>query len=121
MAVNVSDGRNAITRFKRTEDLGPCSLVECRLETGRTHQIRVHLTHLGHPLVGDQTYGRQRTPPASLADGIRDALASFPRQALHAQTLGFRHPITDQEVRFESALPGDMASLTARLRSLSAT
>jgi len=121
MAVNVNDGRNAITRFKRIEDLGPCSLVECRLETGRTHQIRVHLTHLGHPLVGDQTYGRQRTPPASLKQDIREQLAGFPRQALHAQTLGFRHPIKDTDVRFESDLPEDMAKLATVLRPLNAT
>ena len=121
MAVNVSDGRHAVTRFKRIDDLGPCSLVECRLETGRTHQIRVHLTHLGYPLVGDQTYGRQRTPPASLEQGVRDALSKFPRQALHAQTLGFTHPSTGDEMRFKSDLPDDMASLAMLLRSISAT
>ena len=121
MAVNVSDGRHAITRFKRIEDLGPCSLVECRLETGRTHQIRVHLTHLGYPLVGDQTYGRQRTPPASLEQGVRDALSGFPRQALHAQTLGFIHPRTGDEMQFKSDLPEDMTRLAALLGSISAT
>lgn len=115
MAVNVNDGRHAVTRFKRIADLGPCSLVECRLETGRTHQIRVHLTHLGHPLVGDQTYGRQRTPPASLDEPIRTALGGFPRQALHAKTLGFIHPITKEELRFESELPADLGGLVAQL------
>jgi len=78
----------------------------------------VHLTHLGHPLVGDQTYGRQRTPPASLNEDVREALSGFPRQALHARTLGFRHPITDEDVRFESALPDDIAALTTLLRGL---
>ncbi len=118
MAVNVNDGRHAVTRFKRIADLGPCSLVECRLETGRTHQIRVHLTHLGHPLVGDQTYGRQRTPPASLDQTIRDALSGFPRQALHAKTLGFLHPITKEDLRFESALPDDLAGLVKALEAI---
>ena len=115
MAVNVNDGRHAVTRFKRLADLGPCSLVECRLETGRTHQIRVHLTHLGHPLVGDQTYGRQRTAPGSLDESIRTALSGFPRQALHAKTLGFIHPVTEEDLRFESALPEDLGGLVAQL------
>jgi 23S rRNA pseudouridine1911/1915/1917 synthase len=111
MAVNISDGRRAVTRFKRLLEAGPCSLVECRLETGRTHQIRVHLTHLGHPLVGDQTYGRARTPPASLDEAKRSALSSFPRQALHAKTLGFIHPITKEDLRFESDIPADLSAL----------
>ncbi len=115
MAVNINDGRRAVTRFKRLADLGPCSLVECRLETGRTHQIRVHLTHLGHPLVGDQTYGRQRTPPTSLPEPLRDALSSFPRQALHAKSLGFVHPVTKEDLRFESDLPDDLAQLVKAL------
>lgn len=115
MAVNVSGGRRAVTRFHRIEDLGPCSLVECRLETGRTHQIRVHLTHLGHPLVGDQAYGRQRVPPASLEETAREALAQFPRQALHARTLGFVHPVTGENVQFSSELPDDLAALTGIL------
>jgi len=121
MAVNVSDGRRAVTRFSRTEDLGPCSLVECRLETGRTHQIRVHLTHLGFPLVGDQTYGRQRTAPTSLPEDVRAALTGFPRQALHARTLGFVHPITGEDHQFTSALPGDLADLVEVLRGVSPT
>ncbi len=117
MAVNVNDGRHAVTRFRRIAYLGPCSLVECRLETGRTHQIRVHLTHLGFPLVGDQTYGRQRTPPMHLDDTIRQALSGFHRQALHAQTLGFIHPVTGDGLRFESDLPGDISSLVTALDS----
>ncbi|MCL4157905.1 UNVERIFIED_CONTAM: hypothetical protein GTU68_030970 [Idotea baltica] len=107
MAVNIKDGRRAVTRFKRIEDLGPCSLLECRLETGRTHQIRVHLAHLGHPLVGDQAYGRQRTPPARLND-----------DALHAQTLGFIHPVTGEDLRFEGPLPADLSALIGLLRGI---
>ena len=116
MAVNVRDGRRAVTRFRRIARLGPCALLECRLETGRTHQIRVHLTHLGHPLVGDPVYGRARTPPAALPEALRTALAGFPRQALHAATLGFVHPLTGEALRFESPIPSDMAALVAMLR-----
>ncbi len=113
MAVNIKDGRNAVTRFTIEEHLGPLTQISCRLETGRTHQIRVHLAHVGHPLVGDQAYGRSRVPPASLPDETRAALAAFPRQALHAATLGFIHPIKGEEVRFESVPPEDYQSLKA--------
>lgn len=117
MAVNIRDGRRAVTRFRMMEAVGPCSLLECRLETGRTHQIRVHLTHLGHPLVGDQTYGRSRVPPASLPEATREMLAGFPRQALHARTLGFVHPVTGENLRFDSALPDDLAALVTLLQA----
>ena len=116
MAVNIRDGRHAVTRFSVRETLGPCSLVECRLETGRTHQIRVHMAHLGYPIVGDQTYGRQRSAPMSMEEGIRAALSGFPRQALHAATLGFIHPINGEDMRFESAMPDDIAGLANMLR-----
>ena len=82
------------------------SLIECRLETGRTHQIRVHLTHLGHPLIGDPTYGRARQPPRAQNAGREaeayEAARDFPRQALHAYVLGFQHPSTHKTMRFES-------------------
>ena len=112
MAV-VAGGRRAVTRFRVAEAFGPATrphtaLLRCRLETGRTHQIRVHLTHLGHPLVGDSTYGRPRPAPP--------VAATFPRQALHAATLGFVHPITGESHLFESPLPQDLAELTAALR-----
>lgn len=113
MAVNIKDGRRAVTRFTVEEQLGPLTQISCRLETGRTHQIRVHLAHVGHPLVGDKTYGRSRVPPASLPDDVRNALADFPRQALHAATLGFVHPVTGEDVRFESAPPEDYQTLKA--------
>lgn len=111
MAV-VAGGRRAVTRFRVLDRFGPATrphtaLLRCRLETGRTHQIRVHLTHIGHPLVGDATYGRPRPSPPEAA--------SFPRQALHAATLGFVHPITGATHLFESPLPDDLAELTARL------
>jgi 23S rRNA pseudouridine1911/1915/1917 synthase len=96
-------------------------LVECRLETGRTHQIRVHLAHLGHPLIGDRTYGRARAMPRPKTDAERDAYAAveaFPRQALHAWLLGFQHPSTQKTLRFQSEWPGDFAGLVQSLRDL---
>ncbi len=111
MAVNVPDGRHAITRVAVSENIGAATLVECQLETGRTHQIRVHLAHVGHPLVGDQTYGRARVPPHSLSPAARAAISAFPRQALHAATLGFIHPITKSTMRWTSSTPQDILEL----------
>jgi 23S rRNA pseudouridine1911/1915/1917 synthase len=115
-AVVWDQGRHAVTRVRVIEELaeGAVSLVECRLETGRTHQIRVHMAYAGHGLIGDPTYGGARRlpgrlPGAELAEG-------FPRQALHAATLGFVHPVTGEDLSFESALPGDMQGLLAALR-----
>jgi 23S rRNA pseudouridine1911/1915/1917 synthase len=84
-------------------------LLECRLATGRTHQIRVHLTHIGHPLIGDQTSGRIR------ASGLPEAARHFPRQALHAYLIGFNHPVSDEYLEFSSPLPADMVALIAAL------
>ena len=117
MAVLPRGGKPASTRYLVTRAWGAAvSLVECRLLTGRTHQIRVHLAHLGHPLVGDPVYLR-RTPAAAraLAPPVREALLAFPRQALHAATLGFRHPVSGQALSFESPLPADLAALLALL------
>jgi 23S rRNA pseudouridine1911/1915/1917 synthase len=100
-------GKRAVTHVAVAERFADAALVVARLETGRTHQIRVHLTFAGHPLVGDTVYGRRRGA---------GRLAGFPRQALHAATLGFRHPATGEEMRFESPLPADMAELVAGLR-----
>ena len=97
-------GRRAVTHYRVTAPLRAAAVVECRLETGRTHQVRVHMAHIGHPLVGDPAYGQGR-----LAD-IRRELG-FHRQALHAAVLGFRHPITGEEIRLESALPDDIQQL----------
>ena len=121
-AVLREGGRHAITRFRTVERFGPpekpiAALVECRLETGRTHQIRVHLSHAGHPLIGDQTYrGARKAPQNGLSEAAREGLDHFPRQALHAATLGFIHPATEEEMVFESPLPADMAQLLADLR-----
>src|SRR5690606_40653820 len=96
------------------------ALLECRLKTGRTHQIRAHLAHLGCPLIGDPLYGKQRAFKAEgpNAETAAAAVAAFPRQALHAAVLGFTHPVTGEELRFESPLPSDMERLLDTLRRL---
>ncbi|RMH42450.1 MAG: RluA family pseudouridine synthase [Alphaproteobacteria bacterium] len=120
MAVTFHGGRRAVTRARVIEAFGRpgvASLVDCWLETGRTHQIRVHMAYAGHGLVGDPVYGsRRKVPKGALSEAARQALLDFPRQALHARTLGFRHPATGQEMRFEAPLPADMAELVAVLR-----
>jgi len=115
MAV-VQTGRPARTLFHVEEAFTDTSLVSCRLITGRTHQIRVHMAHRGHALVGDPLYsGRQWR---NLTDSAVQAICrSFPRQALHAWRLGFTHPVTREEVNFEAPVPDDMAGLIAILRS----
>lgn len=118
-AVSFSDGRHAITRARVVEQFGTptqVTLVECWLETGRTHQIRVHMAHAGHGLVGDQTYGgRRKLSHKALSEAARTAIAQFPRQALHAAVLGFTHPVSGQDMRFEAPLPADMAQLVETL------
>ncbi|MGD0189921.1 MAG: RluA family pseudouridine synthase [Rhizomicrobium sp.] len=127
MAVLRGRGKPARTRYHVVERFGDrerpfASLLECRLETGRTHQIRVHLTHLGHPLIGDPTYGRARQPPRAKTDVETKAFSSaanFPRQALHAWLLGFYHPSLHKPMRFESKWPADFTRLVEDLRALS--
>jgi 23S rRNA pseudouridine1911/1915/1917 synthase len=126
MAVLRGGGKQARTRYRLVEKFGDpdkpfASLIECRLETGRTHQIRVHLTHIGHPLIGDPAYGksRQAPRPKTTAQEVAFAAASnFPRQALHAYILGFQHPTLHKSMRFESRWPTDLAELISALRSL---
>jgi len=113
MAVVTRGGKPALTRYRVEKAWGAaCCLVRLKLMTGRTHQIRVHMAQIGHPLVGDPVYLR-RTPAAArqLPDAARTALLGFPRQALHAAVLGFRHPVTGAMLRFEAPLPPDMAAL----------
>lgn len=119
------DARHALTRYRVEERFGAdgaaaaASLVECRLETGRTHQIRVHMAHIGHPLVGDRDYGQAfRTKANRLPPPVREAAMAFPRQALHARLLAFRHPATHMPMRFEAPMPGDMDSLVRCFRRL---
>jgi 23S rRNA pseudouridine1911/1915/1917 synthase len=117
-AVVFQGGRHAVTRVRVAEDFaGQAALVECRLETGRTHQIRVHMAHIGHGLVGDPVYGgRRRLNARALGAEAAAAAETFPRQALHAATLGFRHPLTGAWLSFSSPLPADMAALVGALR-----
>lgn len=118
MAVNVREGRHAVTRFSLRDEIGPCALLECRLETGRTHQIRVHMTHAGHALVGDPTYGgKRKLAKSAVPEVVAEQVRSFPRQALHAAVLGFVHPVSGEAMRFEAPLPQDLASLLNALRS----
>jgi 23S rRNA pseudouridine1911/1915/1917 synthase len=119
-AVLWEGGRHAVTRARVLERFGaPASaaLLECWLETGRTHQIRVHMAHAGHALVGDQTYGgRRRLAAKAVGEAVAAAVNGFPRQALHAATLGFRHPVSGAWLEFAAPLPADMAALLDRLR-----
>ncbi len=113
MAVS-SQGKEAITHYRLLEMFPGCSLVECALETGRTHQIRVHMAHLGHPLVGDETYlGNRRHP-------LPEPAAQFGRQALHARQLGLIHPDTGEAMRWTAQAPADLAALLDDLRDLAA-
>ncbi len=104
-------GKHAVTHYKTLEKLDHSSLIECRLETGRTHQVRVHMASIGHSLLGDPVYGRNPTPLRALMERI-----GFRRQALHAAVLGFQHPVTGQSVQFSSLLPADMEALLVDLR-----
>jgi 23S rRNA pseudouridine1911/1915/1917 synthase len=119
------DARHAVTHFQVMERYPPAgeaaaSLLECRLETGRTHQIRVHLAHIGHPVVGDPDYGKAfRTKANRLPEPLRAAVGAFPRQALHARLLAFRHPATHMPMRFEAPMPADMAALRQEFETLS--
>jgi 23S rRNA pseudouridine1911/1915/1917 synthase len=108
-------GRHAVTRVRVTDTVaaGEAAVVECWLETGRTHQIRVHMAYAGHALLGDQTYGNRRRL-SSKAPGAAAAMA-FPRQALHAATLGFIHPVSREPLEFVSPLPEDMQALIVAL------
>jgi len=112
MAVNREGrGKHAVTHYRMEERLRGAAMVECRLETGRTHQVRVHMAHIGHPLIGDPVYGRDRKGFKSILETL-----GFRRQALHAKTLGFIHPVTGSPLLFQSALPMDMQELLSELR-----
>jgi 23S rRNA pseudouridine1911/1915/1917 synthase len=119
-AVSFTGGRHAVTRARVIEAFGTppaCALLECWLETGRTHQIRVHLAHAGHGLIGDPVYGgRRKLSQRALNGAAIAAVEAFPRQALHAATLGFIHPVSGEKLLFEAPLPADMAALIALLR-----
>ena len=105
-SINAEEGREAVTHLRRLEDLGRFSLVEARLDTGRTHQIRVHLESVGHPVVGDRVYGR------------REETLGLERQFLHAAHLAFPHPETGEEIDVRSPLPHDLELALGRARRM---
>jgi len=123
VSINQPDSREAITHYTvvrhldrpkgaKGEGEANASLVECRLETGRTHQIRVHMAHIGHPLIGDQEYGKHfETKANALGEPARSAVKNFHRQALHAAVLGFEHPVTGKTCRYEAPVPADFETL----------
>ena len=116
-------GKRAVTHWKVLERFGFVTLVECKLETGRTHQIRVHMSQLGHPIFNDERYGgaeiRKGTIYAKYRQFIQNCFEICPRQALHARTLGFVHPRTGEWLQFDSTLPEDMAALLEKWRKYS--
>lgn len=113
--------KHAVTHYKVLERFGYVTVVQCRLETGRTHQIRVHMNHIGHPLFNDARYGgseiRKGTIYAKYRQFIENCFELCPRQALHAKTLGFIHPRTGEMIRFDSPLPDDMTSMIEKWRA----
>ena len=119
MAVVASGGKTALTRYRVLERFGRiATLIECRLATGRTHQIRVHLAENGHPLVGDPLYGRKpHTGMKNFPDNVKGFINQFRRQALHAHRIGFNHPILNDFFSFDAPLPADMIALIAAFRT----
>jgi 23S rRNA pseudouridine1911/1915/1917 synthase len=123
MSADVIRGKDAITNYETLEvfkgnKIPDISLVKCILETGRTHQIRVHMSHIGNPILGDQTYGKKIKKIRGIDEEFEEILKSLKRQALHAHTLGFVHPTTNEEVFFASELPDDLNKLKNRLETL---
>lgn len=114
------DGKHAVTHYKVMENLGYVSLVECRLETGRTHQIRVHMEYMNHPIFNDERYGGDRilkgTTFTKYKQFVQNCFSIMPRHALHARSLGFQHPHTGEEMYFESPLPADMQEVIEKWR-----
>ena len=122
MEVSNSKGKRAITNYKTIEtfenDKTPTlSLVECKLETGRTHQIRVHMTHMGNSIMGDGKYKKKYKKLKNIDTNLEDLIYKLDRQFLHAQTLGFKHPKTSEEMIFSSILPQDLNNLLKTLRN----
>ena len=116
-----SHGKNAITHYKVLEKFGYVTLIQCKLETGRTHQIRVHMQHIGHPLFGDFEYGGNKilrgTTSGKYRAFVENNFVILPRQALHAQSLGFVHPATNEPLYFEAILPDDIQTVLERWRN----
>jgi 23S rRNA pseudouridine1911/1915/1917 synthase len=116
MAV-LAAGKEAVTRFRVERKFGHYTLLRLQLETGRTHQIRVHMAHIGYPLLGDPVYGGRARLPAGIDDALGAVIRGFKRQALHAERLAFEHPRSREAVRFEAPLPDDFAALLQALES----
>ena len=124
-----SQAKNAVTHYAVQEELSfdndahpLASLIECRLETGRTHQIRVHMNHIGCPLIGDRDYGQHfKSKAKALPEALQKTISGFRRQALHAALLGFKHPVSGEYQEYESPLPYDFATLLENFRALRAT
>ena len=117
--------KHAVTHYRVLERFAYCTLVECRLETGRTHQIRVHMRHIGHTLFNDERYGGNEplkgVPTAKYKQFVNNCFDLCPRQALHAKTLGFTHPVTGRRMSFDSTLPNDITALIEKWRKYSPT
>jgi len=115
-----NEGKTAITHYRILEDLGYISLIECKLETGRTHQIRVHFSHIKHPLFNDEEYGGDKilkgTTFTKYQQFIKNCFKILPRQALHAKSLAFNHPVTGKRLYFDSNLPHDMVQVIEKWR-----
>ena len=121
MSVRKDKGKTAITNYKTLEifqnsNLPKISLVECKLETGRTHQIRVHMNFIGNPVLGDKSYGKSKKKFKKIDAKIEKKINNFTRQALHAKSLGFIHPRTGKEIFFEAKRPKDLETLIKSLR-----
>ena len=116
-------GKPAVTHYKVLERLGYVTLVSCKLETGRTHQIRVHMKHIGHTLFNDERYGGERilkgTTFTKYKQFVDNCFKVLPRQALHAKTLGFEHPTTGEFMRFDTQIPDDMQQCIEKWKSYS--
>jgi 23S rRNA pseudouridine1911/1915/1917 synthase len=117
---NGETGRHAVTHYKVIERFGYITLLECELETGRTHQIRAHMRYIGHPIFNDNTYGGDKvlkgTTYSKYTQFVENCFKMVPRQALHAKSLGFLHPSTGEKLFFDSELPVDMASVIEKWR-----
>ena len=116
MAVR-EDGRHALTHVRVIERFRAHTLAEAALETGRTHQIRVHMNHLGYPIVGDRSYGFRRRLPVGAGAALKDQIQNFRRQALHARELSLVHPVSGKEMKWRAPLPDDMQALVDVLRA----
>jgi len=124
MTVSLSKGKVAITNYKtielfENENSPTLSLVECKLETGRTHQIRVHMTYKGNPILGDKSYKKKLKQLKNIDEELNKIIIKFDRQCLHAKSLGFKHPITNKNLFFETELPKDINEIVQKLRSIS--